>query len=337
METVVVLVAIHLAVFAVMVVTARRPIARTLPPETLLRFGALHPPAIRDGQWTRVFSAMFLHLGPEHLFTNMIALASMGALILPDYGRARFVAIYVVGGVAGSLASLAWRWNVNPVAIPTPDRHDGLVGALRGLISFGASRSSITAGASSGICGLVAAGAVRGLAADSTFGSALGHALLQWAVFALVCGMVTEADNVGHLGGLAGGAIAGWLLVVGRNDGVAQTGLGFESVALVMAVVATIVVAMRVRDPAISYRAQVDRGDALRAGGFYEGAVERYRHALWLEPRGAEAHRGLAQSLTASGDFVAALESAECAAECDPESDDAHAMVERLMVRLGRK
>ena len=61
-----------------------------------------------QGQWWRVFTAVLLHLNVEHIFGNSIALLIAGALLEKRLGHAWFAVIFVVGGIAGSLASLAW-------------------------------------------------------------------------------------------------------------------------------------------------------------------------------------------------------------------------------------
>ena len=76
-----------------------------------LAWGANFGPATQDGQWWRLFTAMFIHFGLWHLVMNMWALRDVGRLVERLYGPWRFAAIYVVGGVLGNLLSLVVQGN----------------------------------------------------------------------------------------------------------------------------------------------------------------------------------------------------------------------------------
>lgn len=76
-----------------------------------LSWGANFAPATQDGQWWRLFTAMFLHFGVIHLGMNMWALWDCGQLVERMYGRGRFFAIYVTSGLFGNLVSLVAQGN----------------------------------------------------------------------------------------------------------------------------------------------------------------------------------------------------------------------------------
>lgn len=76
-----------------------------------LEWGANFAPATQDGQWWRLFTAMFLHFGVIHLGMNMWALWDCGQLVERMYGRGRFFAIYVTSGLFGNLVSLVAQGN----------------------------------------------------------------------------------------------------------------------------------------------------------------------------------------------------------------------------------
>ena len=70
--------------------------------------GALYPPAVVEGgEIYRLLTAMFLHGSVGHIFFNMYALYIVGSTLEPVFGRLRFVIIYLLGGLAGSVLSLA--------------------------------------------------------------------------------------------------------------------------------------------------------------------------------------------------------------------------------------
>ena len=69
---------------------------------TLLRFGALNWALLREGEWWRLFSAAFLHIGSIHLVVNMFSLLSVGPAMERYYGNARFLALCCVTTVVGA-------------------------------------------------------------------------------------------------------------------------------------------------------------------------------------------------------------------------------------------
>ncbi len=74
----------------------------------LLRFGAQQNCLVAGGQYWRLFTAMFLHIGLEHLLVNSLALLLFGRIVESMYGRGRFLAIYLISGYFGNLLFLAF-------------------------------------------------------------------------------------------------------------------------------------------------------------------------------------------------------------------------------------
>ncbi len=67
---------------------------------------ALQPVAIALGdQWVRLVTAMFLHSGLLHLALNMYALYLLGPPLERALGHGRFLTLYLVAGLGGSVAS----------------------------------------------------------------------------------------------------------------------------------------------------------------------------------------------------------------------------------------
>lgn len=75
--------------------------------DTLDALGGLGPTALRDGEAFRLVTCTFLHVDPVHLFMNGIALVMAGVLVERTLGAARFLVLYFLGGLGGSLVSLA--------------------------------------------------------------------------------------------------------------------------------------------------------------------------------------------------------------------------------------
>jgi membrane associated rhomboid family serine protease len=128
---------------------------------------------VAHGEWWRMMSAAFLHYGPFHLLLNMLALWWFGSMLEQRIGSGRFLAIYIVSGLAGSAGALM----LDPT---TP-----------------------TVGASGAIFGVLGAGFVLERQRDYVFGgSALGIIVLN-LVFTF---SISNISIGGHIGGLIGGA-----------------------------------------------------------------------------------------------------------------------------------
>jgi membrane associated rhomboid family serine protease len=72
--------------------------------ELLARFAGF-PPRTATGEWYRLLTPMFLHLGVAHIFLNSMALFFMGPPVEESMGSVRFVVMYLVTGFLGNVAS----------------------------------------------------------------------------------------------------------------------------------------------------------------------------------------------------------------------------------------
>jgi membrane associated rhomboid family serine protease len=88
---------------------------------------ALIPPAVAHGEWWRLFTAAFLHFGIFHIGFNMYALWIFGPPLEAMLGRVRFVALYVLAGLGGSVLSVALG--------PLNETAAGASGAIFGLFA----------------------------------------------------------------------------------------------------------------------------------------------------------------------------------------------------------
>jgi membrane associated rhomboid family serine protease len=77
--------------------------------EVLHRFGAVSGADLLDGEWWRLLTACFVHIGALHLIGNLFGLAMMGPLAELLWGRGRLLVIYLVSGLAGSALAMAVR------------------------------------------------------------------------------------------------------------------------------------------------------------------------------------------------------------------------------------
>jgi membrane associated rhomboid family serine protease len=97
--------------------------------QTLFDLGAMFPPAIADGQYWRLFSAMFLHAGLLHLAFNGYALWLFGRNVEEWLGRTWFVVVFFVSGFLASVASYAFG-PVTTLAVGASGAIFGIFGAF---------------------------------------------------------------------------------------------------------------------------------------------------------------------------------------------------------------
>ena len=97
-------------------------------PRQLFDMGGGLGAAIAAGQYWRLFTAMFLHIGIFHILMNGYALSIFGTVVETEQGRLRFVVAYLVTGLAASAASYAFG---NPIVVGA-----GASGAIFGLFGL---------------------------------------------------------------------------------------------------------------------------------------------------------------------------------------------------------
>ena len=100
--------------------------------DQLVAWGADFAPLTTSGQWWRLLTSTFIHIGILHLFFNMWALLSVGFLVERLVGKGGFLVIYVFSGLLGSLASV-W-WNPSVVSAGASGAIFGVYGALVGIL-----------------------------------------------------------------------------------------------------------------------------------------------------------------------------------------------------------
>src|SRR5262249_3392885 len=93
------------------------------PGGSLFTKWALYGPAVANGGWWRLGTAAFLHASIIHIALNMVVLYMIGIPVERFVGPWRYLAIYLVSGLAGSAGGLVGE------AAPPPVRAGG--GAVR--------------------------------------------------------------------------------------------------------------------------------------------------------------------------------------------------------------
>ncbi len=149
----------------------------TVNSSVLLNMGARSTPLIKEGQWWRLISPVFLHVNLTHLIINSVTLLYIGRYIEEFFGHWRMIVIYFVSAVFGNLASAVFMPN------------------------------NLSAGASTAIFGLFGAFVMLGICFHK---NVVVRVLSRTFLFFIVINIVMDAfisgiDLVGHVGGLFGG------------------------------------------------------------------------------------------------------------------------------------
>jgi rhomboid protease GluP len=124
------LIAINLLIFVAMMFSQASLLMPT--PQEAIRWGADFGPLTFNGQWWRIITCCFVHFGFIHVAMNMFILFQVGIFTEKLFGNVRFLLLYLLAGVGGSLASLA----VHPLSASAGASGAvfGVYGALLGFL-----------------------------------------------------------------------------------------------------------------------------------------------------------------------------------------------------------
>ena len=154
---------------------------------TLLKFGANLDVLTKRGEYYRILTCIFLHIGIVHLLLNMYSLYIIGPQVESFYGKIKYLFIYLYSGICGSILSLAFSNNV------------------------------ISAGASGAIFGLLGSLLYFGYHYRVYLGNVIKSQIIPVILVNLFIGFITPGiDNFAHIGGLIGGVIAS--MICGVKD-----------------------------------------------------------------------------------------------------------------------
>lgn len=96
---------------------------------------AMRPLYVASGDWYRLFSSMFLHWNVMHIGFNMLVLFMLGPTLEKAFGHVRFVILYVLAGLGGSVASFMF----SPVSIASLGASGAIFGLMGALLVAGKS------------------------------------------------------------------------------------------------------------------------------------------------------------------------------------------------------
>lgn len=93
----------------------------------LVSYGANYRDLVKSGEWYRLFSSIFLHASILHIFFNMYALKIIGSELETYIGKFRFILVFLISGLVGSLFSAIFT---NAVSVGASGAIYGVLGAL---------------------------------------------------------------------------------------------------------------------------------------------------------------------------------------------------------------
>lgn len=154
---------------------------------TLLKFGANLDVLVKNGEYYRLFTSIFLHIGIMHLLCNMYSLYIIGREVETLFGKVKYIIIFILSGIFGSILSIAFSHNV------------------------------ISAGASGAIFGLLGALLYFGMHYRTYLGEALVRSIIPILIINLIIGFLSPGiDMAAHIGGFVGGILVS--MMVGIPD-----------------------------------------------------------------------------------------------------------------------
>ncbi|KJY49159.1 Membrane-associated serine protease [Bombilactobacillus mellis] len=153
----------------------------------LVAAGAKVNGLVAQGQWWRLITPIFVHIGWQHILINSLTLYFMGQQLEFLYGPLKFIGLYLLSGIGGNLMSFA----------------------------FG-SNTSLSAGASTSLFGLFGLYVTLGLIFRKN------EVIRQWSqqfLLLIILNLGTDIfmggiDIWGHIGGALTGCLLGFVISV---------------------------------------------------------------------------------------------------------------------------
>ncbi len=154
---------------------------------TLIDFGANYILLTKAGEYYRLITSGFLHIGVIHLLLNMYSLYIVGTQVEYFYGKVKYIIIYLFSLIMGSLFTVALS-----------------------------SVNTVSAGASGAIFGLLGSILYFGVKYRGYIGNSLVNQIVPVVILNLIIGFTTPGiGNAAHIGGLVGGYLISMAVGIG--------------------------------------------------------------------------------------------------------------------------
>ena len=180
----------------------------------VLRWGGTGPDIILKGEWWRLVTAVFVHIGIIHIASNMYVFWGLGMIAERLLGRWNFLATYLLTGIAGNVLTLLLKPNI--VGAGASGAIFGLVGVLIAVLQFGR------------------------LTVPNERLKPLKQQVVKLALYNLLIGAVVPGiNNVAHIGGLIYGLLLGvlfaWSTRFDRDARLKVQNIGLAAATVVLA------------------------------------------------------------------------------------------------------
>ena len=180
-----IIIGINAIIYVILAILSKDPI--TISTNVLLNAGGQANILVSQGEYWRIFTAMFLHITILHLGLNMLSLFFIGTAVEVFYGKWRYLVIYLGSGIIGGIVTY-----------------------------FFASPYTLAAGASGAIFGVFGALGVFYLFNRKTLGAYGRSAITNWLFWLglnIVWSFQPGIGLLDHIGGLIAGMAIGALLI----------------------------------------------------------------------------------------------------------------------------
>ena len=159
----------------------------------MVEHGAMYVPlVVREGEYYRLLTAVFMHFGISHLVNNMVILFVLGDNLERALGKVKYLVFYLICGVGANVFSM--------------------------VVSIREYELAVSAGAWGAICGVVGGLLYVGIRNRGRLEDLSTRQLALFVACSLYFGFTsTGIDNAAHVGGL----VLGFLLaaIFYRNPG----------------------------------------------------------------------------------------------------------------------
>ena len=300
-----VLLAVNCLVFVLMTIRGASPIL----PDTdqLLHWGANYGPYTLGGQYWRLVTCAFLHIGILHLGLNMWVFWRLGRMLEKLIGAFTLAGVYVLTGVGASLLSLSW--NPTRVSAGASGAIFGIVGVLISLLYF----------------------AKLEIPQDRM--SRLRAYVTRLALYNLFYGLFGRIDNMAHLGGLITGLVIGFFLA--RSLAAQPRELFPQVRILILAGCALLAIFVPVAR-AKSYVVEFDRGQTALRNRDYNAAIQHFERYTRTRQDDASGHLMLGFALNSAGRIEEAIKEYQRSLQLEPDQPHVQVALAELYVSQGK-
>jgi rhomboid protease GluP len=200
--------------------------------EDMVKWGGNYRPLTAGGEWWRIITAVFVHVGIIHLALNTYALFMAGMFLEPIIGRTRFIAAYLATGILASLVSL-WWYNGEIISAGASGAVFGLYGVFLALLTT----------------------SIIPLSIRTTLLSSIG----VFIFYNIINGAGQEGvDNAAHIGGLTSGLLIGYCYFPGIKSHPWRKPLLTASLILLFSILTSFVYLFNIKDDSVAYDKKID-------------------------------------------------------------------------------